>query len=390
MRFLVAPDSFKGTLSSLETCSVLASGIAMGYPEAVTRALPLADGGAGTMDALLTTFGGEQVDVTVTGPTGAPVLASYAVLPDGCAVVEMAAACGRDLVEEGVSPAKTTTAGLGQLIAHAARRGCGRILVGIGSSCTTDGGCGMAHELGVRFLDRYVEPFVPDGSTLARVESVDASGLLPELAGVRVQAVCAATNPLCGAMGTARVLGPGKGAVPTVVSELDAGLAHLAGVVAREVGVDVLHMPGAGAGGGVGAAMAAFLDARPELGVDAVLDLSDFDALLAQADVVVTGEGCFDAQSLHGKVISGVAARAKARGVPVVAVVGAMDESLVEAGHALGVTTFAPASPSDLPLGELTRKPRSRLERTMARVAALLRDGHDLPRYLAPEPAPAR
>lgn len=390
MRFLVAPDSFKGTLSSLETCSILASGIACGFPEASTRAVPCADGGAGTMDALLTTFGGEQVDVTVCGPTGAPVSATYAVLPDGCAVIEMAAACGRELVDEGANPAKTTSAGLGQLILHAARNGCRHVLAGIGSTCTMDGGCGMAHELGVRFLDRYVEPFVPDGSTLRQVESVDVSGLAPELAGVRIQAVCAITNPLCGAVGAARVLGPGKGAVPTVVNELDAGLAHLAQVLRHDLGVDVLGMRGAGAGGGVGAAMGAFLNAAPELGVDVVLDLSNFDALLEEADVVVTGEGCFDAQSLHGKVVSGVARRAKARGVPVVAVVGAMDENLLEAGRALGVTTFAPTCPADLPLEQLTRKPRSRLEQAMARVAAMLRAGEPLPAYLAPAEAPTR
>lgn len=384
MRFLIAPDSFKGTLSSLETCSIMAEGVATGYPGAQTRALPVADGGSGTMDALLTTYGGEQVDVTVTGPVGMNVTATYAVLPSGTAVIEMASACGRHLVDEGVNPAKTTSAGLGELILHAARRGCPRIIVGLGGSCSTDGGCGAAAACGARFYDRYVEPFVPTGSTLASVESVDADHMAPELEGVQIQAICAVSNPLCGMMGTSQVFGPGKGAMPTVVGELDENLAHLGSVIRRDLGVDVLHLPCAGAGGGTGAAMAAFFGAVPQLGVDVILDLSDFDSLLEDADVVLTGEGCFDAQSLHGKVIAGVARRAKAHGVPVVAVVGTMDETLVDAGRSLGVTHFAPVNPSDLPLAQLTRRPRSRLERTVARVAAALHAGEDLPAYLEP------
>lgn len=384
MRFLIAPDSFKGTLSSLETCRIMAEGISVGYPDAQTRALPLSDGGDGTMDALLSVFGGQQVEATVTGPLGSPVTATYAVLTNGTAVIEMASACGARLVEEGANPAKTTTYGVGELLLDAARRGCSKILLGLGSSCTNDGGCGAAAACGVRFLDRYVEPFTPTGSTLEAIESVDVSGLDPLLRDVEIQAICAVSSPLCGMLGTSATFAPAKGALPTVVSQLDAGLAKLGHIVERDLGVDVLHMPCAGAGGGLGAAMAAFFDTVPSLGIEAVLELSGFDALLSEVDCVVTGEGCFDAQSLHGKVVSGVARHCQRAGIPVVAVVGVMDEAVVDAGHALGVTCFAPISPSDLPLSDLVRRPRSRLSTTCARVAEILHGGGELPAYLDP------
>ncbi len=362
----------------------MAEGVSAGYPGAQTRAIPLSDGGSGTMDALLAVFGGEQVEVSVTGPLGTPVSATYAVLSNGTAAIEMAAACGRHLAKEGANPAKTTTYGVGELMLDAARRGCTRILLGLGGSCTNDGGCGAAAACGVRFLDRYVEPFTPTGSTLGQLESIDASNMASALESVDIRAICAVSNPLCGMLGTSATFGPSKGALPTVVNELDANLATLGRVIERDLGIDVLHMPCAGAGGGMGASMAAFFGATPTLGIETVLELAHFDELVAQADCVITGEGCFDAQSLHGKVVSGVAQRCKAAGVPVIAVVGTMDEATLDAGLALGVTHFAPVSASDLPLAELTRKPRSRLSQTCARVAQMLCSGEDIPPYLAP------
>lgn len=384
MRFLIAPDSFRGTLSSLETCRVMAEGVALGCPDATTRAVPLADGGSGTIDALLSLFGGEQVEARVTGPFGTPVNASYAVLSTGAAVIEMAAACGKHLAREGANPGRTTTRGVGELMLDAARRGCRKILLGLGSSCTNDGGCGAAAACGVRFLDRYVEPFEPTGSTLGRLESIDASHLAPELEGVEIRALCAVSNPLCGMMGTSVKFGPSKGALPTVVNELDANLATLGRVIERDLDIDVLHMPCAGAGGGMGASMAAFFGAEPALGIDTVLELANFDELVAQADVVITGEGCFDEQSLRGKVVSGVARHSRAAGVPVVAVVGTMDRTVLEAGLALGVTHFAPVSACNVPLAELTRRPRSRLSQTCARVVEMLCAGAPMPTYLEP------
>lgn len=384
MRFLIAPDSFKGTLSSLETCRVMAEGICSGCPDAQTRAVPLSDGGNGTMDAFHSIFGGQQVEACVTGPLGKPVHATYAILPDNTAVIEMAAACGMRLVEEGFNPAKATTYGVGELMLDAARRGCTTILLGLGSSCTNDGGCGAAAACGVKFLDRYVEPFVPTGSTLGALESIDASGLAPELRDIEIRTICAVSNPLCGSLGTSVTFAPGKGALPPVVSELDANLAHLAGIIERDLGIDVLDMPCAGAGGGMGAGMAAFFGVTPTLGIETVLEIAKFDELLAQTDYVFTGEGCFDAQSLHGKVVAGVARHCKEAGIPVVAVVGSMDEALLDAGRALGVTHFAPVSTSSQPLASLTKKPRSRLSRTAAHAAELICSGGEVPAYIPP------
>lgn len=381
-RFLIAPDSFKGTLSSVEAGRTVAEALRESVPGARTRCMAMADGGDGTVEALLSTCGGELVEVEVTGPAGAPVRAQYAVLSDGCAVIEMSAACGARLAPEGLIPSKATTRGVGELLLDAARRGCTEILLGLGSSATTDGGAGAACACGVRFLDRYVEPFEPTGATLGALESVDAGGVDPALKGVSITALCAVDNPLCGTTGTSATFAPTKGALPSVVAELDDNLARYAAVVERDLGVDLLGMRCGGAGGGMAAGMAAFLGAQARLGIDALLDRFGFDARLAEADYVVTGEGCFDAQSLHGKVVSGIARRCKRAGVPLVAIVGTMDEALADAGRALGVTSFVLLNPSNRPLGQITRHPRSHLARAAMRLGALVASGEALPPVL--------
>ncbi len=387
-RILIAPDSFKGTLSSLEAGRTVADALNASVPGCRTRLMAMADGGDGTIEALVATFGGQKVNCQVSGPTGAPVNASYAVLADGTAVVEMAAACGARLAPEGTSPSKATTRGVGELLLDAARRGCTRVLLGVGSSATTDGGCGAAHACGVRFLDRYVEPFEPTGATLGSLESVDASGLDPALGGIDLRVLCAVDNPLCGMMGTSTSFSPTKGALPSVVATLDRNLARLARVVERDLGVDVLGLPCGGAGGGMAAGTAAFFGATPERGADALLDLLGFDDKLAKADVVVTGEGCFDAQSLRGKVVTSVARRCKAAGKPLVAFVGTMDDALVEVGHTLGVTTFAVVNPPNRPLEDVVRHPRARLSRLALAVGEALAAGGGLPGVVGPLPDP--
>lgn len=378
-RFLIAPDSFKGTLSSVEAGRTVAEALRATVPDARTRCMAMADGGDGTVEALLSTVGGELVEARVTGPSGTPVRASYAVLSDGCAVIEMSAACGARLAPEGLIPSKATTRGVGELLLDAARRGCTEILLGLGSSATTDGGAGAASACGVRFLDRYVEPFDPTGATLSSLESIDVGGIDPALEGVSITALCAVDNPLCGALGASAAFAPGKGALPTVVAELDDNLAHLAAVVQRDLGVDLLSLRCGGAGGGMGAGMAAFFGVEPRLGIDVLLDRLGFDDRLAQSDFVVTGEGGFDAQSLHGKVVSGIARRCKRAGVPLVAFVGTMDEALAEVGASLGVTSFVVLNPANRPLSQITRHPRSRLARAAMHLGALLAAGGDLP-----------
>lgn len=385
-RFLIAPGSFKGTLSSLEAGRTMAEALRETVPGARVRCLPMADGGEGTIDALVATSGGEEVEVEVCGPAGTPVRARYAILSDGCAIIEMSAACGTRLAPEGLNPSKATTRGVGELLLDAARRGCTRIMLGLGSSATTDGGCGALSACGVRFLDRYVEPFEPTGATLGAVESVDASGIDPVLANVSIELMCAVENPLCGAMGTSASFSPTKGALPSVVATLDRNLAHYASIIVRDLGVDVLDLPCGGAGGGMAAGMAAFFGTMPRLGIDVLLDRFDFDRRLAETDLVVTGEGCFDAQSLHGKIVMGIARRCKAAGVPLVAVAGTMDGALAALGPALGVTSFAVLNPSNTPLDQIVRHPRSQLTRTMLHVGELVSRNAELPQVVGPLP----
>lgn len=383
-RFLIAPDSFKGTLSSFDAGRTIAEALRESVPGARTRCMAVSDGGDGTVEALLSTVGGEEVELEVCGPAGTPVRASYGILSGKTAVIEMSAACGARLAPEGLSPSKATTRGVGELLLDAARRGCTKVLLGLGSSATTDAGSGAASACGVKFLDRYVEAFEPTGATLDAVESVDVSGINPALSNMTIRTLCAVDNPLCGSMGTSASFSPTKGALPTVVAQLDDNLAHLAAVIERDLGVDVLSMRCGGAGGGMAAGMAAFFGADLHLGIDVVLDHLNFDERLAQADCVVTGEGCFDAQSLHGKVVSGIARRCKQAGVPLVAVVGTMDNALIEAGLSLGVTTFVVLNPSNRPLSLITRHPRARLARAAMALGRILAEGGRPPSLVEP------
>ncbi len=383
-RFLIAPDSFKGTLTSLEAARTISEALRETVPGSRCRCAALADGGDGTIEALLATLGGEEVEAEVTGPAGTPVRANYAILTNGSAVIEMAAACGARLAPEGLNPGKATTRGVGELLLDAAQRGCTKIMLGLGSSATNDGGCGAAYACGVRFLDRYVEPFEPCGATLNAVESIDISGIDPVLKTVDIKTLYAVENPLCGILGTSAIFAPPKGALPSMVSQLDANLAHYAEVIQRTLGVDILDLRCGGAEGGMAAGMAAFFGVEPQLGIDVVLDMFDIDTRLADVDYVVSGEGCFDAQSLHGKVVSGIARHCKAAGVPLIAVVGTMDEAVAEAGAALGVTSFVLLNSSNKPLAQLERHPRSQLARAMMHVGALIAAGDELPLIIGP------
>ena len=221
-------------------------------------------------------------------------------------------------------------------------------------------------------------------ATLDALQTVDVSDLDPRVKALDIQVLCAVENPLCGTMGTSATYAPNKGALPTVVQTLDRNLAHLADVVRRCVGVDMLEVACGGAGGGMGAGMAAFFGAQPRLAIDAVLDILDFDTRLKDVDYVVTGEGCFDTQSLHGKVVSGVARRCKAAGVPLIAVVGSMDPALAQVGASMGVASFAVLNPYNRPLSQLTQHPRARLSRAMTRVAELISQGSELPCVIEP------
>lgn len=320
-RFVLVPDSFKGTLGSAEICEILREEILRVKPEAEVVAIPVADGGEGSVDAFLTAIGGEKITVPCHGPHMEEMTGFYGMLPDGTAVVEMAAAAGLPLVGSRLEPDLATTYGVGELMAAAADRGARRIILGLGGSATNDGGCGAAAALGVRFLNAAGEAFVPTGGTLDQIVKIDVSAQksLPE-----ITVMCDIDNPLCGPAGASAVFGPQKGADEAMVTRLDANLSHLADVVQRDLGCEIKELPGAGAAGGMGGGAVAFWNGRLQMGIETVLDTVDFERAVQGARLVFTGEGRLDSQSLRGKVVAGVARRAKAAGVPVVAVVGAV------------------------------------------------------------------
>ena len=318
---IVVSDSFKGTLSSLDICAAARRVIPECFPGCEAVTIPVADGGEGTVDCFIEAMGASPVTVEVTGVLGTPVAARYARL-GGLAVVEMAAAAGLPLAGSTRSPGRATTFGVGELIAHAVRAGCTMVLLGLGGSATNDGGCGCAAALGVRFTDAGGTSFVPVGATLDRIAHIDASAARERLRGVRVIAMCDITNPMHGHSGAAHIFAPQKGADEAAVRELDRQLRALDETFRRELNASVAMLPGAGAAGAFGAGCVALLGAELRRGIEVVLDVVGFDALLADADLVITGEGRIDAQSTHGKVVGGVARRAHARGVPVFAIVG--------------------------------------------------------------------
>lgn len=330
-KFILIPDSFKGTMSSSDICAIMAEQIAAVYPDAQAVSLPVADGGEGTVDSFLEALGGEKRILSVTGPLGESMEGFYGILGDGkTAVVEMAAAAGLPLVLGRENPLLTTTYGVGELILNAAKSGVESIVVGLGGSSTNDGGCGAAAAVGVRFLNGAGEAFVPTGGTLKDIASIDISGLHPAVRDVRVTAMCDIDNPMYGPSGAAYIFGPQKGADPAVVEELDAGVRHLAEVIRRDLGQNLDEVPGTGAAGAMGAGMVAFFGASLQMGIETILDVVMFDELASDADIVLTGEGKIDGQSLRGKVVVGVARRASKLGVPVVAVVGDIGDNIAE------------------------------------------------------------
>ena len=344
-KYVLIPDSFKGTLSSEDICRIASEEILRLEPEAEICAIPVADGGEGTVDAFLAAVGGTRAEVPCTGPCGQEVMGFYGLLPDGTAVVEMAAAAGLPLAGACRDPEKTTTYGVGQLMAHALSRGAKRRVLGLGGSATNDGGCGAAAALGAEFLDAEGRAFVPTGGTLTQIAHIRMKGLRETMAGAEVTVMCDIDNPLCGPAGAAAVFGPQKGADAAMVARMDAGLRHLAETLEKDVGMEVLTLAGGGSAGGFGAGAAAFFGGQLRMGIDVVLDLTDFDRKCRGASLVITGEGHLDSQSLRGKTVVGVARRARALGVPAAALVGGCETAL-DAVYAEGVSGVFPIHPA--------------------------------------------
>jgi len=346
MKILIAPDSFKGTLTAAQACDIIARAFLSVFPGAEAHTLPLADGGEGMARAWHAACGGELRAATVSGPYGEPVGAEYLLLPDATAVLETASCAGLELARpRGLDPEKTTARGLGELMLAARGAGATRVLLGLGGSATNDAGCGMAYALGWRFYDSAGASFCPVGGTLAQIEKIEpprTSFALP------VTAACDVQAPLYGPEGAAYIYAPQKGADPTMVERLDRGLRHVASVYAPALADE----PGAGAAGGLGFGVLAFLGGQLRPGVDLLLDCAGFDALLAGAGLAITGEGRMDAQTLQGKAPCGVLRRAQAHGVPVLGICGCLGQggaALLSAGFAgLYPAVEAPRSLEDL------------------------------------------
>lgn len=339
-KFLLIPDSFKGTMSSMEICSLLEEKIQEYYPAAEIHSIPVADGGEGSVDCFLQALGGEKVIVTTNNPFFEPIDSYYGLIDNGrTAVIEMAASAGLPLIEDQKDPLKASTFGVGELILHAARKGVSKIIMGLGGSCTNDGGCGAACAVGIRFLDEAGNSFIPTGGTLHRIQQLDLSQIDPMIKSIEFVTMCDIDNPMYGPTGAAAIFGPQKGATPEEIELLDAGVQYLSQIIKQTMGLDLAFVPGTGAAGAMGAGMAAFFHSRLQMGIQTILDTVQFEELAAGTDMIFTGEGKLDSQSLRGKVVIGVARRAKALGVPVTALVGDIGDDM-EAAYDEGVSAI--------------------------------------------------
>ena len=376
MKIVIAPDSYKESLSALEVAQAVEAGFRQVFPDADYVLVPVADGGEGTVDAMVAATGGRKETVTVSGPLGEPVEAFYGLTGDGdTAVIEMAAASGLALVPpDRRNPLLTSSRGTGELIRAALDAGARRFILGIGGSATNDGGAGMVQALGARLLDLEGRELDGSGGDLARLERIDVSALDPRLAECRIEVACDVDNPLTGARGASAVFGPQKGATPEMVQALDANLARLARIVGRDLGVAVDTVPGAGAAGGMGAAMLAFFGATLKPGIEIVTAAVDLDTHVRDADLVITGEGRIDFQTVHGKTPIGVARVAKRHGKPVIGIAGSLGAE-VGVVHAHGIDAVFSVLSKPCTLDEALRDAAANVELTARNVAAVLRLG---------------
>lgn len=376
MRIIIAPDSYKGSASALQVAQAMERGVLKVFPAAEIVKVPIADGGEGTVEALVTATGGRMLEQEVTGPLGTPVQARWGILGDGeTAVIEMAAASGLPLVPRTQrDPRITTTFGTGELIKAALDQGLRRMIIGIGGSATNDGGAGMACALGARFLDADGESLCPGGGALARLQHIDLQALDARLQEADIQVACDVDNPLCGPRGASAVYGPQKGATPEMVDELDAALGTYAQVACAVTGNAVAEAAGAGAAGGLGAGLLFFTPARLRPGVEIILEASRFDELVQVADLVITGEGRTDFQTAFGKAPVGVARRAKACGVPVVCLSGGLGDGAEDVLDQ-GIDGLMSVVPEPMELEECMENGEALIEEAAARLCRLVAVG---------------
>lgn len=379
MRIIVAPDSFKGSLSALDVAEAMERGILAVFPAAEVIKMPIADGGEGTVEALVATTDGRLLRADVRGPLGETVSAQWGISGDGAmAFLEMAAASGLSLVPKELrDPRITSTYGTGELIRAALDAGLRKLVIGIGGSATNDGGAGMARALGVRFLDAVGRDLPEGGAALAHLARIDRSGLDPRLLEASILVACDVDNPLCGPRGASAVYGPQKGATPAMVQELDAALGIFADIAATATGRDVALLAGAGAAGGLGAGLLFFTSARLRAGVSIVLETTGFDPLAEGTDLVITGEGRTDFQTAMGKSPVGVAAMAKRHGVPVVCLSGGLGDGADDV-LAHGIDALAASVTQSMALEDCMAQGAALVEAAAARICRLLKVGMSL------------
>lgn len=374
MKIVIAPDSFKESLTALEAAQAIEKGMKKVLPDADFIKVPMADGGEGTVQSLVDATGGKIISKTVTGPLGEPVEAFFGISGDEkTAVIEMAAASGLHLVPaEKRNPLITTTRGTGELISTALDYGIEQIIIGIGGSATNDGGTGMAKALGIKLLDSNGNEIADGGGALANIAAIDVSNIDPRLASVCIEVACDVDNPLTGPRGASSIFGPQKGATPEMVRLLDGNLHHYAEMIRRDVGKDIEQIAGAGAAGGLGAGLMAFLSAELKRGVDIVLEATALEAQLKDADFVITGEGKIDAQTVFGKTPIGVAKTAKKHSIPVIAIAGNVgsDSHVV---HEHGIDAVFSIVPGIIPLSDAFENASVYVERLAENIASVIK-----------------
>ncbi|EKY5002724.1 glycerate kinase [Citrobacter amalonaticus] len=379
MKIVIAPDSYKESLSALEVANAIEQGFREIWPDADYVKLPVADGGEGTVEAMVAATAGRIVDVNVTGPLGEPVTAFFGLSGDErTAFIEMAAASGLEQVPVALrDPLKTTSWGTGELIRHALDAGVDHIIIGLGGSATNDGGAGMVQALGAKLLDARQNEIGKGGAALDALTRIDISQLDPRLAACRIEVACDVTNPLTGKEGASAVFGPQKGATAETIDRLDTALVHYAQIIARDLEVDVLELAGGGAAGGMGAALYAFCGAQLRRGIEIVTDALQLDACVADADLVVTGEGRMDSQTIHGKVPVGVAKVAKRYHKPVIGIAGSLtaDVGIV---HEHGLDAVFSVIYTICTLDDALKNAAENVRMTARNVAATLKMGQTL------------
>ena len=369
-KVVLIPDSFKGTLSSAQICDIMEQNVKKHFPECEVVKIPVADGGEGSVNCFLTAAGGEKRKVIVKNPYMEDMEAFYGILPDKTAVIEMAACAGLPLVENRPNPEMTTTYGVGQLMLDAVEHGCKKIVVGLGGSCTNDAGAAAA-AVGVEFFDKDGEKLIPTGGTLGKVAKISMENMDERIKSAQIITMCDIDNPMYGKSGAAYIFGPQKGADDEMVQRLDANLRKFAERIQTEIGRDISDIHGGGAAGAMGAGMVAFFDSKLQMGIETVLDIVKFDELIQGADLIFTGEGKMDSQSLRGKVVIGVGKRAKRQDIPVVVVTGDAEE--VEDAYDMGISAVFSTNRVARDFSVIRYKSKEYMEVTMDNIMRLIK-----------------